>query len=229
VDEFKEYLDKLLNDPHLTEDELTERQWQILEAAISVFAEKGFEASRTSEIAKKAEIAEGTIFRYFKTKKDLLLGLFFPLVIKVFRPLYLRPVEKIMENQEHLPIEKVLKEIYLDRLRLIRKHLPLLKTVLVESSYHPEMLHLLREEIVPRVVSLLEGFVQQKMDEGVFRPLNPRLVARSFVSMLMGYIILTQMFPELFSLDDDEKEMEDIVDILLHGFLRKDHSGEESP
>lgn len=228
MDEFKAVLDKLLNDPHLTEDELTDRQWQILEAAISVFAEKGFEASRTSEIAKKAEIAEGTIFRYFKTKKDLLLGLFFPLVIQVFRPIYLRPVEKIMENREHLPIEHVMKEIYLDRLRLVRKHLPLLKTVLVESSYHPEMLQLLREEIAPRVVSLLEGFVQKKIDEGVFRPLNPRLVARSFISMLMGYIILTQMFPELFSLNDDEKEMEDIVDILLHGILRKDHSGEES-
>ena len=225
-EERKKYLEKLLEDPELADDELTDRQWQILEAAIAVFAEKGFEASRTSDIAKKANIAEGTIFRYFKTKKDLLLGLFFPLVTKVFRPIYLRPLEKIMENDRQLPIEDVLKEIYLDRLRLIRKHLPLVKTVMIESAHHPELLQPLRDEIVPRIVGTADGFVEKKIAEGVFRDLEARRITRSFMSLLMGYIIFSQLFPELFALGDDETEVAGIVDIFLHGVLREDRAGE---
>ncbi len=51
---------------------LPEKEQRILEAAIAVFSEKGFSAATTSEIAKNAGVAEGTIFRYFKTKKDIL-------------------------------------------------------------------------------------------------------------------------------------------------------------
>ena len=47
---------------------LPEKEEKILKSAIKIFSEKGFSASTTSEIAKDAGVAEGTIFRYFKTK-----------------------------------------------------------------------------------------------------------------------------------------------------------------
>lgn len=47
----------------------------ILDAAASVFNEKGFERATTREIARKAAISEGTIYNYFPTKRDLLLSL----------------------------------------------------------------------------------------------------------------------------------------------------------
>ncbi|WP_446715397.1 helix-turn-helix domain-containing protein [Caloramator sp. Dgby_cultured_2] len=46
---------------------------------MKVFSEKGFEGSRTSEIAKEANVAEGTIFKYFKTKRIFCLVFFYPL------------------------------------------------------------------------------------------------------------------------------------------------------
>lgn len=48
----------------------------ILNAAIRVFAEKGFHHSRISDVAKEAGVAEGTIYLYFKNKDDLLLSVF---------------------------------------------------------------------------------------------------------------------------------------------------------
>ena len=48
----------------------------ILEAAIRVFAEKGFHAARISDVAKEAGVADGTIYLYFKNKDDLLLCIF---------------------------------------------------------------------------------------------------------------------------------------------------------
>lgn len=49
--------------------QMTPKQISILEAAIEIFSDKGFSAASTSEIAQKAGVAEGTIFRYYKTKK----------------------------------------------------------------------------------------------------------------------------------------------------------------
>ena len=48
----------------------------ILDAAIRVFAEKGFHAARISDVAEAAGVADGTIYLYFKNKDDLLLSIF---------------------------------------------------------------------------------------------------------------------------------------------------------
>jgi TetR/AcrR family fatty acid metabolism transcriptional regulator len=49
---------------------------KIIQAAAKVFAEKGFYNSRVSEIAKEANVADGTIYLYFKNKDDILISLF---------------------------------------------------------------------------------------------------------------------------------------------------------
>ena len=48
----------------------------ITDAAVEVFAEKGFHLARVSDIAKRAGVADGTIYLYFKNKEDLLLTIF---------------------------------------------------------------------------------------------------------------------------------------------------------
>ncbi len=51
-------------------------QHAILKAALELFSKKGFHAATTKEIARKARIAEGTLFNYFRTKEDLALFFF---------------------------------------------------------------------------------------------------------------------------------------------------------
>ena len=49
---------------------------RILEAALEVFAIKGFETARISDIARRAGIGDGTVYLYFKSKDDILISLF---------------------------------------------------------------------------------------------------------------------------------------------------------
>lgn len=49
---------------------------QIIEAAVDVIAENGYHASQVSKIAKKAGVADGTIYLYFKNKEDILVSVF---------------------------------------------------------------------------------------------------------------------------------------------------------
>jgi TetR/AcrR family fatty acid metabolism transcriptional regulator len=51
----------------------TEKYYLILEAAVQVFAEQGFFQSTVAQVAKKAGVADGTIYLYFKNKDDILI------------------------------------------------------------------------------------------------------------------------------------------------------------
>ncbi|MBP2687138.1 MAG: Fatty acid degradation regulator YsiA, TetR family, partial [Deltaproteobacteria bacterium] len=53
-----------------------EKRDRILRAAVNVFSRKGFFNSKVSEIARAAEVADGTIYLYFRNKDDLLISLF---------------------------------------------------------------------------------------------------------------------------------------------------------
>jgi len=53
-----------------------DKRARILEAAVWVFARKGYFGARVSEIARRAGIADGTIYLYFRNKEDLLVSLF---------------------------------------------------------------------------------------------------------------------------------------------------------
>ena len=55
---------------------ITNSKTKILNAALTLFTKKGIKSTTTREIAKKAGIAEGTIYRYFKSKEELSLELF---------------------------------------------------------------------------------------------------------------------------------------------------------
>jgi TetR/AcrR family fatty acid metabolism transcriptional regulator len=57
-------------------DKNGDKRTRIIDAAVSVFAEKGFHAARVSDVAQRAGVADGTIYLYFKNKEDLLLSLF---------------------------------------------------------------------------------------------------------------------------------------------------------
>ena len=57
-------------------EKINDKYHRILEAAIKVFAEQGFFQSTVSQIAKKAGVADGTIYLYFKNKEDILVQFF---------------------------------------------------------------------------------------------------------------------------------------------------------
>jgi len=60
----------------MTRPRTADKRRRIIEAAIHVFARKGYFAARVSYIAKKAGVADGTIYLYFRNKEDILVRLF---------------------------------------------------------------------------------------------------------------------------------------------------------
>lgn len=66
----------LKNEKGRTSRQRSDKRVRIVDAAVGVFAEKGYRSARISDIARRAGVADGTIYLYFRNKEDLLLTIF---------------------------------------------------------------------------------------------------------------------------------------------------------
>ena len=203
---------------------LTEKQWNILNAALVVFTEKGYSAATTSEIARIAGVAEGTIFRHFKTKKDILLATIIPLMQNLLGPGAAHSLRELIVENEKLPIEEVLLIILEDRQKHILRVLPLLKVVFVESNFHPE----LREALIHGVALPSQEFflrlIEQRQRRGELRKdLDSWALARSLVGAVAFYFFSLSMFEKREEGRENRKELKGIIEIFLKG-AKKDNS-----
>ncbi len=94
------------------------KRGKILEAAVKVFARNGFYQSKVSEIAREAEVADGTIYLYFHNKDDILINLFeeeMTRIIEAMKAVIAReddPVRQLEKfAQAHLGLVKRNKEL----------------------------------------------------------------------------------------------------------------------
>ncbi|PKM40716.1 MAG: hypothetical protein CVV04_05875 [Firmicutes bacterium HGW-Firmicutes-9] len=167
-----------------------DKEIRIINAAINIFSEKGFEATRTREIAERAGIAEGTIFRYFPSK-DAILERMVPLLIRVMLPRFAGPIERIIKNHAADSVENILFEIITDRLHMIRDNERFIKSVV------PELIHRapLMQQMEANVLPVIEQFVGKVIEYGKSRnELDQGLDAHLVMIQLLGFILSYAMF-----------------------------------
>jgi AcrR family transcriptional regulator len=166
-----------------------ERKAQIIQAAIKVFAAKGFERATISDIARAAGVAEGSIYNYFKNKADLLVSI---------------PRQKIEPAVQsitaHLPEtattpEAALTMIAQNLVTTIRDNAFLIRILL---SALPSMNQSAREKYMQTVLmyalALIETYMRELIKQGVLRAdLNPVVAARAFVGLFFPFIVLREI------------------------------------
>ena len=216
--EYEKYLNRLFDG---YENEMPKRQKQILDAAIKVFSKKGYQGSRTSEIAKEAKVSEGTIFNYYGCKKDILIAMIFEIIKEFIKPMCCLSMDETNKNNDKSSIEESLHRLMIDRLNLVRKNYPLIKTILIESIYHEEILEILSKELYPRLIDLVDSYVEKNIENGNFRNIDKKQISRSIVSSTIGYLILDNVVPEYFSGENDEDEVGKIVNVILYGIANE--------
>ncbi len=215
---YEKYLDSLFKG---CEDEMPKRQKQILDAAIKVFSKKGYQGSRTSEIAKEAKVSEGTIFNYYACKKDILIAMIFEIIKEFIKPMFHLSMENTNKANDKSSIEESLHRLMIDRLNLVRKNYPLIKTILIESIYHEEILEILSKELYPRLINLVNNYVEENIENGNFKNIDKKQISRSIISSTIGYLVLSNVVPDYFSGESDEEEIGKIVNVILYGIANE--------
>lgn len=195
-----------------------DKQQHILDAALKVFASKGFHGATTKDIASAAGVAEGTIFRYFKTKKDILFSLLGPYVVE--------SLIQTMEGVSGETDEVILTAILKNRLKLIHNNIDLVRLLLTEIQFHPELREKFAELIAMKAARVLEQFITQRIEDGVYRELNPQIVSRALVGMAGIYVVWKEFLQgdRYVSFEEDEV-IQSIVSIFLNGVRRTGEKG----
>lgn len=213
-----EWINDLINDHDVPT--MSDKQRKILEAAIDTFSEKGYAASSTSEIAKKAGVAEGTIFRHFKTKKELLLAIVTPTVAKFVAPFFIKSFTKEVFENEYEHYEDFIRVIAKNRLEFVRKQFPVLKIFIQEIAFHDELREPFQKLFTEHVYEKFKKVIEHFQEKGEIVSLPPETIMRMTASSIIGYILPRFL---LFSNKewDDEKEIDQIVAFIMYGLTGK--------
>jgi TetR/AcrR family fatty acid metabolism transcriptional regulator len=151
---------------------------KIIKAAIKVFAKNGFYNSRVSEIAKEAQVADGTVYLYFKNKDDILIRLFEEEMDKIINAMR-EEVEKIPD-----PAEKLRKFAFV-HLNMVRENKYLAEVIQVELRQSSKFMHEYKNRKFIEYLNIISGIVKDGQRSGHFRDdIRPGLFKRSFFGAL---------------------------------------------
>jgi AcrR family transcriptional regulator len=185
---------------------------RILQAALRLFASQGYDGTTTKNLATAAGVAEGTIFRHFPTKKAILVELATAGWVEILTDL----LTQLSEMGSYKAVAQVMRR----RMLRMRENSYLLKVCFVEAQYHPELRERIQEEVIGKMTDVAEVFFQTAMEQGIYRPMNPKIVAQVFLGMfaIAGFSSHTVIDP--WASPQALQEMaEGIADIFLHGVL----------
>lgn len=180
----------------------------IVDAAIELFSLKGFHKTKTVDIAKKARVAEGTIYLYFKSK-DILL-------VSAYKEVIEEMIAKIKEKNstEKRAMHKI-KNFIDEHIELLKNNETLARFIVVESRQSPDFYNNYPEfRPLGSYVSYLKSIIDEAIEKKEFRPIDSNVL----VSIIYGSIdvILTRWF--LLKEDTDFEQISaEATNIMLLG------------
>jgi AcrR family transcriptional regulator len=187
-----------------------------MDAALEAFAARGYNGTTTSEIARGAGVAEGTVFRYFATKKDLLLGVVAPVIATIMAPIVRRNLEAVLVAPHATP-EALLRAVLADRLALVRDHPSIMRVLAQEIPIHPELRDRFRAAIFDQLFPLALAQIERFQRAGQIDPeLSPPTVARIVGSTFAGYIV-ARVFLAPDAAWDETREIDAMIRVLIRG------------
>ncbi|MFO0148764.1 MAG: TetR/AcrR family transcriptional regulator [Microcystis sp.] len=188
---------------------------RILQAALRLFAAKGYEGTTTKDLAGKANVAEGTLFRYFPNKKAIL--------IEVATRGWVDILTDLLTELSEMGSYKAVAQVMRRRVLRMRENSDLLRVCFIEAQFHPELKERIQSEVIAKMTDVAEAFFQTAIDRGIYRPMNPKIVAQVFLGMfaIAGFSSETILDSNASPLALQEMA-EGIAEIFLNGVLVKE-------
>lgn len=179
-----------------------DRRIQILDAAMKVFINKGYNGSTTLEIAKAAEISEVTLFRYFNSKQEIFL--------EGIKPILFSTLEGTINISNDLSPEAKLEYILYERISLISKNYKIVKLILTET---PLLSELGTESFMNRILDIIENMLIQ-----IGLSISDKEYA---LRVIMGSILSFLYLPEM-NTDNTKNYVRKVVSSILKDVNQKD-------
>ncbi|MEG0496900.1 MAG: TetR/AcrR family transcriptional regulator [Carnobacterium sp.] len=194
---------------------LTPKMRDILQASLKLFAGKGYSNTSTKDIAKAANVAEGTIFKHFGSKENLLYATLIPLLKHTLAQEWKLQLIEVVQNIEDYPFQRFLREVLEKKVTYAGDNLKVFKILYMEFLYQEDMrnnlLTLIPKDIVKEINDVLDYYKQKKQ----LVNLPNKEIFRFLAGTLMTFVLTI----ELVSSTEEEKvnEMENMIVFLIKG------------
>ena len=201
-------------DEALDRERTEERRRQILDAAAEVFARRGYQRARTQEIAAVAGVAEGTIYNYFASKRDLLLAL--------MQRMFEESTPGLLAQLEHKDAGRFLEGVIRDRYALLDRHRSVLLAIVPELLVDAELRDEYLRRVVGPLVRTLMPLVQRRFPDEQVRQFDPHVALPAMMgSVFFAYIVNELPQAPLGPPVSRERLVAELVRFVLHGIGRQ--------
>lgn len=157
-----------------------DRRRQIIQAAARAFARKGYHATTVKDIAAEADLSPGTLYLYFPSKRDILTA-FLEHGMDLARE-YLRSIDGL---NPHEALVAVIEE----RLGFLRDHRDLVKVLISEALFDPELASRLEEQIAGQLDSFIAELLERRVPS-IDDQRRLSLAARTFQAQVIFWGVL---------------------------------------
>ncbi len=159
------------------------RREQILEAAVTLFAEQGFDGTSTRQIAAAVGVTEGLIFHYFPTKADLVSA------VLESRHGFIIKLREILADANRRPVGEVLPEVAATWLRTLRAETAI-ASVMFGAALTNEQVGVALQGIVREGIVRLATYLRARIQAGELRATLPvETSAQMFIAPLMAFFL----------------------------------------
>jgi TetR/AcrR family fatty acid metabolism transcriptional regulator len=156
----------------------SDKHRRIIEAALKVFAKNGFYNSKVSEIARAANVADGTIYLYFQNKDDILISLFEEEMGNILERMH----QALAEVDG--PAAK-LERFALQHLTLLEENQELAEIIQVELRQSSKFMKEYQNDRFHQYLNIISSIIKQGQEQGVFRrDILPGVAKRAFFGAL---------------------------------------------
>lgn len=200
-----------------TQPEKINTREKILESAIELFAEKGFNGTTTKEIAEAAEVNESLIFRHFSTKRDLYGAIIEKKIDE--EPGIELPLQTYKDTKDDYLIFKAIAERMLEKCGRDSSFIRLLHFSALEGH---ELSDMFFSTYVEYVNMLLCDYIESRIAEKAFKNVDPLCASQAFIGMVVNHIIVQELFGEKKrNKINNEELVETFVTVFLDGIKTK--------
>jgi AcrR family transcriptional regulator len=193
-----------------------QRKQQIMSAALEVFQKKGYAVATIPDIAEAAQVSVGTIYNYYDSKRDLLVAL-------VGSYLMSEKLAVIIQRGPKSSDSALLLALMESRLALSPNTTDNLLALINEIHRDPELRAKYMEKVLGPALRLIKKYLDDKVDEGTFRPVNTSIHARAIAGMAFGLTVLTKLEGDKSPLRAVSKEeaAAEVTTMILDGLRKK--------
>ncbi len=190
------------------ERRIERRRTEILEAAARVFAERGYDATTTRDIAEAVDMGESTLYNYFQNKREVLLAIVNRKRLELDE--FFAQIGPVVDRPGLVNLIDQMMVFWFSRANFTR-------TLIGEAWRNPEIMSVLQERL-ERLIILIQAYLENQVEAGHFRTIQTLLVARMILGMFFS-LQLPVIFGSQPELDPQSRRhnAEVMADFLLNG------------